>query len=161
MAQKNAISATLDNTEKEVFLGQIQQLKEQLKHLMLFNLTPADKQGMIKMGDRTIAFVGKALEYASQNPELVPAYVSLDEAIRDYNLASQLNEIAMQLSVISTALDDTITVCGSEAYDAALQFYGSVKGASRSNLPGSQAIYDELSKQFPGRPAKVAKTAGL
>ncbi len=114
---------------------------------------------MAKMGDRTMAFVGKALDYAAQNPDLVPAYISLDEAVKDYRLYSQLNEIARQLATLCTALDDTITVSGSEAYDAALQFYGAVKGASRSNTAGSRAIFEDLSAQFAGRTGKTAKQA--
>jgi hypothetical protein len=39
-------------------------------------------------------------------------------------------------------------VAGSEAYNAALVFYNSVKGASRVNVPGSEAVYNNLQQRF-------------
>jgi hypothetical protein len=49
-------------------------------------------------------------------------------------------------------------VAGSEAYDAALIFYNSMKGASRVNVPGSQAVYNDLQQRFAVKPQKtVAK----
>jgi hypothetical protein len=43
-------------------------------------------------------------------------------------------------------------LAGSEAYIAALAYYNSVKQAAKMNVPGARAIYDDLSKRFPGRP---------
>ena len=40
-------------------------------------------------------------------------------------------------------------MAGAEAYDAALIFHASVKGASRTNTPGSEAIYEDLVQRFP------------
>jgi hypothetical protein len=156
MSQKNALTATLTDADKQAILQQVAQVKQQLSHLLLFNLTAEDRHGLLKMGDRSMAFVNKALTYASQNPTLVPPYISVEEAVKDNTLAAQLSDIARELAVLSTALDDTIMIAGSEAYDAALQFHGSVKAASRSNTPGSQAIYEDLSQRFPGRPRRMA-----
>jgi hypothetical protein len=40
-------------------------------------------------------------------------------------------------------------VAGSEAYQAALIFYNSVKMAVRQDVPGAKAIHEELMKRFP------------
>jgi hypothetical protein len=156
MTQTNLLSATLADADKQAILQQLAQVKQQLNPLLLFNLGPDDKQGLLKMGDKSAAFVAKALDYAVKNPGLVPPYVSVEEAVRDHTLCAQLTEIYREMTVLQQALEDTIMIAGSEAYDAALQFHASVKAASRSNTPGSQAVYDDLAQRFPGRPRKTA-----
>jgi hypothetical protein len=46
---------------------------------------------------------------------------------------------------------------GSEAYQAALIFYNSVKMATRQDIPGAKAVYEELRKRFPGTRRKSGK----
>jgi hypothetical protein len=41
-------------------------------------------------------------------------------------------------------------VAGSEACQAALVFYNSVKMAVRQDVPGAKVIYEKLKKRFPG-----------
>lgn len=38
----------------------------------MINLTPVERQRILKMGDKTLAFVEKGLAYAQQRPELMP-----------------------------------------------------------------------------------------
>jgi hypothetical protein len=45
-------------------------------------LTPHERQTMLKMGDKSLAFVEKAHDYAHDNANLVPSY-------RDYQEAGQ------------------------------------------------------------------------
>ena len=45
------------------------------------------------------------------------------------------------------------------ALGAALAFYNAVKLAAANNVPGAQAIYDDLSALFPGRAKKAASAA--
>ncbi|MDR0721667.1 MAG: hypothetical protein LBF75_02570 [Treponema sp.] len=40
-------------------------------------------------------------------------------------------------------------VVGSEAYQAALVFYQSVKMAAAQDIPGAKAVYEELKTRFP------------
>ena len=39
------------------------------------NLTPQERQERPKMGDKTVAFVEKVLEYADTHPQFLPPYV--------------------------------------------------------------------------------------
>jgi hypothetical protein len=41
-------------------------------------LTPAERQGMTKMSEKTIGFVEKAYDFARQNPNLVLPYLEVD-----------------------------------------------------------------------------------
>jgi hypothetical protein len=153
MAQENKISAEIPAATVTDAKSKIEEIRSMLANVLTTNLTGDDRQNMLKMGDRTIAFVGKALQFASDNPPLAPSYLDLNEAKKDYALVTAINSILKGLTTLQRGLADTQMVAGGEAYDAALTFYSSVKGACHSNVPGAQAIYDELKKQFP-RPTK-------
>ncbi|MDR2408410.1 MAG: hypothetical protein LBE13_09920 [Bacteroidales bacterium] len=52
------------------------------------------------------------------------------------------------------AVDDTEMTAGSEAYQAALVFYHSVKTAAAPAIPGAKAVYEELKTRFPSSKRK-------
>jgi hypothetical protein len=103
------------------------------------------------MGDKSLAFVGKALEYAKQNPGLVPTFLDLPESEKDFELVKALNNVLKPLAQLVEKLDDTTLQAGSEAYTAALIFYNAVKGAAKAGVPGTKSVYDDLQARFPGR----------
>jgi hypothetical protein len=47
---------------------------------------------------------------------------------------------------------------GSEAYQAALVFYKSVKMAAAQDIPGAKAVYEELKTRFPSGKRKNGET---
>jgi hypothetical protein len=108
-----------------------------------------------KMGDKTLAFVTKALDYAKQNPTLAPAFLNVPEFEKDVTAVTSLNNVLRPLQQLTEKLDDTTLQAGSEAYAAALIFYTSVKSAAKAGVPGTKNIYDDLQARFPGR-GKVA-----
>ncbi len=154
MSQDSKISVSLESSKLAAARSKLSGIRGDLAEVLVVSLTAEERQNMLKMGDKTLAFVGKALEFARQNPQLVPSYLDLAEAEKDYDLALSLSEVLKDISTLQRGLEDTAMLSGGEAYNAALIFYTSVRGASRSNLPGTQAVYDELKKCFPGRPKK-------
>jgi hypothetical protein len=157
MAKNNSISAIISAEAKQAVLQGLASAETNLQPVLLFNLTPAERLSLVKMGDKTFSFVHKALGFAAHNPELIPAYLDVPEALKDLELATQLAEIHRRLSQLLTAVEDTMMVAGSEAYESALIFYNAVKGASRSNIPGTEAIHGELSNHFPRRRSERAE----
>lgn len=155
MSLNNRISAEITAKQSAAIAAAFEQLKTALAPVLIINLTAEERKTMLIMGDKTLAFVNKTLEYASQNPSLVPNYVDLTEAKKDNKLATDIYGIFQQLSTLLRAMEDTGMVAGSEAYEAALVIYHSIKGASRSNVPGTQTIYDDLKQRFPGRGKKI------
>ncbi|WP_461787763.1 hypothetical protein [Pedobacter sp.] len=151
MSKKNQISAAITAAQSTDVMKNIDSITQTLKDALIINLTADDRSHMLKMGDKTLAFVQKALEYATQNEALCPAFLDLTEAKKDYELAAGLQAIRQRVSLLLRAIEDAEMVAGSEAYDAALIFYNSVKGAARSNIAGSQAIADDLKVRFPGK----------
>lgn len=125
-------------------------------------LTPTDRRELPKMGEKTIAFVEKAHEFAKQNPNLRPPYMDMNDFDIDFSDARSLWALLNTVHQLEQTLDDTEMVAGSEAYRTALVFYQSVKMASAQNVPGAKAVYEELKTRFPnyGRPKTKQPSEG-
>jgi len=143
------ISATLDAAVVEEIIKRLDQARAMLPFLI--NLTPDERQTIPKMGDKTFPFVDKTLEYAALNANLIPPYLDVAELRRDFDLAKQLSQIQNAIAQFHEAVSDTALALGSEAYTASLAFYNSVKTATKSNVPGTNSIYEDLKKRFPGK----------
>lgn len=156
MAQADQIAVTIsegDLTAIQEALGTLQ--TKLMPHLKA--LTPQDRLELPKMGDKTVSFVTKALEYGQAHQELVPAYLDLPALEVDVKAVQQLRNLSQVLNPLTDALNDTVMLSGSEAYQGALVFYANVKTAAKVHVPKAQSIYDDLAGRFPGAPTK--KTA--
>ncbi|HET7817686.1 MAG TPA: hypothetical protein VFL70_00095 [Bacteroidia bacterium] len=117
----------------------------------LISLTNEERKSMLKLGDKTVAFMDKALDYAHAYPMLIPPYVSIPEVEKDYQLQKDLVDILQWINSLVQKLEDTQQEAGAEAYNSILGFYQSVKVAAEKDVPGARAIYEDLSERFPGR----------
>jgi hypothetical protein len=151
--QQNLISATLSDAvvaEVENHLRAIAGLIGGILH----NLEPKERQAMAKMGDKTLAFVQKALQYAGQDGALLPSYVSLPEAERDLALTRQLDAVLKLMAPLCQSVQDTVMLAGSDAYIAGLGIYGHIKAAAANNVQGATSIAQDLANRFPGKTRK-------
>lgn len=123
-------------------------------------LTPDERKNMLKMGDKSSSFVEKALEYTKTNPEFIPPYVSISDFEADYSDSKNLIGSLSLVNQLSNVLDDTQLTAGSEAYHAALYYYGNVQQSASVNVPGAKAIYEELKKRFPNKRKTEPTTVG-
>jgi hypothetical protein len=142
-------------------LTQVQTKIDEARALLapyMLALTPAERQGLPKMGEKTIGFVEKAYDFARQNPNLVPPYLELGAFGVDFGDAHGLWTLLNSVQQLEEAVDDTEMIAGSEAYQAALVFYKSVKMAAAQDIPGAKAIYEELKTRFPGGKRKSGET---
>jgi hypothetical protein len=113
-------------------------------------LTPHERQTMLKMGDKSLAFVEKARDYATDNPTLAPSYLDMTAFDVDFADAHGLWRIATLIKQLDEAVEDTIMAAGSEAFHAALAFYHNVQAAAKDDVPGAKAIFEDLKTRFPG-----------
>jgi hypothetical protein len=135
-------------------LAQAQAKIDEAKALLapyLLALTAAERRELPKMGEKTIGFVEKAYDFARQNPDLVPPYLGVDAFGVDFADAHGLWTLLNTVQQLEEAIDDTEMIAGSEAYQAALVFYKSVKMAAAQDIPGAKAVYEELKTRFPQR----------
>jgi len=147
----NQISATLTQTDRDAALAAIATLKEKLPFLI--DLTTEERRSLPKMGDKSRAFVGKALEVARQNPDFLPRSFDLDEMKRDVDLFESMYPIFLALTQLQELVDDTVVAVGSDAYAAALLIYNFAKASGKG--AGLDAVADEMSKRFARKSRKV------
>jgi hypothetical protein len=121
-------------------------------------LTPAERHELPKMGEKTIGFVEKAYDFAKQNPNLVPPYLDIAAFGVDFGDAHGLWTLVNSIRQLDENASDTEMAAGSEAYQAALVFYKSVKMAAAQDIPGAKAVYEELKTRFPGGKRKSGET---
>ena len=128
----------------------------------LVNLQADERKELPKMGDKTVAFVQKCLEYGELHAELVPGYLDIADLRTDLQAITKLREFSRGLSPLIDALDDSLVLSGSEAYQAALQFYGNAKGAARMGVGAARQVSEDLAARFPGNQtrATAAKSTG-
>lgn len=151
-AVTNRISLKLTDTDLQAIRSAVSVLQTQLlPHLV--DLDADARRELPKMGDKTVAFVRKAYEYAATNPTLCPPFLDLAEFGVDLGAVDTLLGLLRPLSQVTDMLDDSTLLAGSEAYAAALSYYQSVKAAARSGVPGAETIAEDLSQRFPGRPS--------
>ena len=138
-------------------LAQAQEKANEIADLLkpyLFNLTPTQRKERLKLGDKSLAFAQKSYDYAQSNPAFVPSYLDMNMFSIDMEDTTGLRVLQITLAQLATGIDDTVMISGGEAYNASLVFYNAVKQAAKQNVPGAKAIYEELQKRFPSRPAK-------
>lgn len=146
------ISATLNPTDRAAVMEAIATIKAKLPFLI--DLNADERKALPKMGDKSRAFVSKALEVATQNPDFLPRSFDLEELRKDVQLFEAMYPIVMALTQLQELLDDTYVTVGSEAYSAALQVYNYAKASGQG--AGLEAVVDELGQRF-ARKAKKAK----
>jgi hypothetical protein len=71
-------------------------------------------------------------------------------------VVSKLNPLANLANQLTDDINDTITLAGSEALQAAMLYYGQIKEAQSKGIVTAKPIYEDLSKRFSKR-AKTPK----
>ncbi|MGV3545617.1 MAG: hypothetical protein ACO1N4_01050 [Pedobacter sp.] len=113
MIKKNQISAEITAARSTAVIENVNTITDTLKDVLIINHTADDRSHMLAMGDKTLAFVKKALEYAAQNEALCPAFLDLAEAQKDYELAAKLDTLRQKVSSLLRAIEDAEMVAGS------------------------------------------------
>ncbi|NCD35479.1 MAG: hypothetical protein EOL87_19010 [Spartobacteria bacterium] len=132
LTSANDLAATLDTT-----------LTPHLSSLKSLN-----RRRLPKMGDNSLAFVEKASEYATTNPQLVPAYLGETPLSEKMQTIASMNAIHKQLAPMLGMLKDTITLYKSEAYKDALAFYKATQIAADRQAPKAELIRNDLAARF-------------
>jgi len=107
-----------------------------------------NKRELKTLGDRSLPFTEQAFLLTTQQPKLIPAFVSIEEFSKDFNLFKQSKELIKLLEVLLERLNDTSIAAGSDAFSTARKIYDSVKSAVKSNIPGAAVAFDEMKKRY-------------
>lgn len=147
----NLISASLSQADREAVMAAIATIREKLPFLI--DLTPDERRTLPKMGDKSRAFVSKALEVATQNPDILPRAFDVDEMRRDVQLFEALYPVVQALTQLHELVEDTYMEVGSEAYAAALSVYSYAKAGGK--VSGLDSIIDDLARRFSRKSPKA------
>jgi hypothetical protein len=148
----NRVSAALGEADRQAVLAAIETIRQKMPFLIA--LTPEQRRSLPKMGDRSRAFVGKALNIAQPNSDFLPRSFSVEEMARDVALAEALQPVMVALTRLQEQVLDTYTEVGSEAYTAALVVYQSARNSGGGEA--LEALLDDMGQRF-ARKSKGAK----
>ncbi|WP_341531222.1 hypothetical protein WKK05_28880 [Nostoc sp. UHCC 0302] len=146
----NRISANFNQADREAVMQAIATIREKLPFLV--DLTTEERRTMLKMGDKSRAFVSKALEVATQNPNFLPRSFDVEEMRQDLSLYEALYPVLLSLTQLQELVDDTYIATGSEAYAAALSVYNYAKACG--DVAGLDGVIDEMGRRFYRRSKK-------
>jgi hypothetical protein len=144
------ISATLTPEQRDAVMQAVATIKTNLPFLV--DLSPEERKTLPKMGDKSRAFVSKALEVATQNPDFLPRSFDIEEFRKDVQLPETLYPLLLAIAQLHELLDDTYLAVGSEAYTAALQVYNYAKASG--NIGGLDTLVEEMGQRFARKPRK-------
>ena len=120
-----------------------------LKYLIA--LSPEQRGDMLKLGDASLPFVSKSMDYIKTNPYLLPATVSAVEMEKDWKVINQLTPLLRILEELYSQVDDTLMEAGSELYRNCLLYYTGAKIGAEMNFPGAKPVSEDLGKRFKGQ----------
>lgn len=150
---ENRISIQISSADAKAIYDAIAVINDKLQPILIA-LDANDKRNLAKIGDKSVSFVDKTIQYAETNAEFTPAFVDVAELKKDYEAFNVLNGFLRPLTQIIKNLDDTATLCGSEAIGATLAYYNSVKQAAKMGVPNAATVYDDLSQRFEAQKAR-------
>lgn len=153
MSQTNQFDLRLPEKDLVEIKAAIETLRAKLLP-QLKTLSAQERKKLLRFGDRSVAFVQKTYEYSSRYERLVPSFLDMKALAADIKSIQILQDLGRSLAPICLALDDSLKLAGSEAYQGSLLFYQNVKAAARSKDPDAKPIAEDLAARF-----KVVKKA--
>ncbi|HEX7313733.1 MAG TPA: hypothetical protein VF297_07415 [Pyrinomonadaceae bacterium] len=150
---ENRVSASISEADQQAVLAAVETIHAKLPFLI--SLTAEQRRSLAKMGDKSRAFVGKALTVAQLSSDYLPRSFSVEEMERDVALVEALQPIMAALTSLQEQVADTYTEVGSEAYSAALVVYQYARASGEA--AGLEALLDDMGQRF-ARKSRGAKT---
>ncbi|MBD2101929.1 hypothetical protein [Leptolyngbya sp. FACHB-261] len=148
------ISASVSDTDRQEMKAALRVIEKKLAFLI--TLSPAERRALLKMGDKSLAFVNNSLAAGQDNPDILPASFDLEEFERDYQLIIALSEVLRGLRQLTEQVDDTLMAVSSEAMRSSLTVYDYVKTAAKTR-PGLKALAEQLGERFKAIRGRTAK----
>lgn len=139
------LSVTVPETDMTAILAALESLRAKLPFLVM--LTPEERRTILKLGDKSVAFMEKALDAARKHPEALPAGFSLAEFEKDVKLVEQLTQIRAELTALLQGVDDTLMAAGSETMTHSVTVYSYLKTAAR-RTPGLRDVIEGLGERW-------------
>jgi len=117
------------------------------------NLTNDEKKQYPTIDNSRLPYVKRTVEIHAVNmPSLVSGFAgTLLNAQNDWILHGQIENFKQKLLSLLEKLTETQEVAGAELYQFMLEVYRMAKAAAANNVPGAQAVVDDLAPLFEGQ----------
>ena len=152
MPSKNLVSAEISATYLAEIKACIGTIRSKLGFLIC--LTDEERKGGMKLGDETLPFVEKTIEYSASFPQFVSNFTDVTEWKKDYKLFKDLTSILAELRSLFQDIVDTTSEAGIEALQPSLTYYNLAQAGAKNNAPGAKNIANDLGIRFPARSKK-------
>jgi hypothetical protein len=141
---QNMISLNLTDADLTGIDEALAVLEQRLAPLV--GLTPDERRGLVKMGEKSETFCRETLVVLAQNPRLLPPSFDLAEARNDLAQLDHLRPCAARLRRLLEKIDDSETALGSDVMTAALEGYALLKVSGKG--AGLDALRQGMSARF-------------
>jgi hypothetical protein len=133
---QNRIEAVISATERDKILEHIAQIRALMP--FLDDLTPEERQSLVKMGESGRPFVEQSLILVEQDDSFMPRSFDKAEMRLDSDFYTTMLPVLIQMTQLFEAVNDTMMLAGSDLIMAGLDIYRNAKdngkGANLDNL---------------------------
>ena len=113
------------------------------------NIPAGDKNEEQALDTKRYPFTRDVIQnYAPANAKLQPNFLPLIEADNDLKLYDQFIPLVNRIASVLESYTDTQWLAGVEAYTYFREFFAVVERAKNQNVPGSDAIYNDLKRLY-------------
>src|SRR5438105_13944333 len=109
------VAPSLPSADEQAIMAAIATIRQKLSPFLI-DLTPAERKGLAKLGDKSHAFVMKAVDVAIQNPDVIPGSHSVEDVRNTANLFQSMAGIRLALEQLYNQCQATTTKAGSDVY---------------------------------------------
>ena len=144
---ENVVSINMDEAKQNRIKDALEVLKVELLPILI-SLSSKDRLSKVKVNDKSLPFVEKALAYAEKYPNMLPPSMNIPELKTDLESMKLLRNFLVTTKQISQGLEDTAMQAGSEAMQMALLLYGQFKQSAALGLVGAKGAVEDMGKRF-------------
>ena len=141
---RNLVSLQLDPAQLDAVDAALLALEQTLTGLV--SLSPADRQRLTKMGQKSEVFCRQTVAALANNPQIVPPSLDIAEAARDLAALDQLRPRMQRLDRLAERAADTETALGADLMNLSLEGYALLKVSGREM--GLDALRKDLGTRW-------------
>jgi len=158
------INITLTPAQILAIQKAISELKNPSNMPVQFNLTKAERTSIPNISNERYPYVQRSVQiHGPTNPVLANGVAGLGvgtlaEATNDLTFYDQMKSFILQLLQVVEIYQDTQQVAGGEAFNWMEELYDYSKSAAKNQVPGADAVVDDLKTLFEGQGGPGAPT---
>jgi hypothetical protein len=158
MATSNRVALDITAAQLQTFLDAIAEASAVLPAAP--SLSSEDRQEISTIGTRLQPFDDAVAEVVPQFPQLVPAYLSTPEAVKDRADRLKLGQMMLAVSTLSEKLRDFDILVGADLFDYDHGvFYTARDAVKRGSISGADTALDQMEAAYPRRGKKTPAPA--